>query len=586
MQPRFSYRCFSRVDAWMNRVFTSRSNPLYHSGAITIAMLLVLLATGIYLLLFYRIGAPYASVERINEQVWTGRWIRGLHRFASDAAVVAAVVHALRMYAQRRTWGPRALAWLSGVILLLVIIVSGLTGYVLVWDTHAQIIAAEGARWLDALPIFSEPIGRSFVGERELPGAFFFLNLFAHIALPIGVGALVWVHIARVARPVLLPARPVLWISIGALTLLAVVWPLSMAAPADLLRLPQNVPTDWFFAFWLPVTQRMPAWGVWALGLLMLGVVMAIPWLTRPAVAELPAPATVDERTCTGCEQCVHDCPYEAIEMIARTDGREGFVARVTTELCTSCGICIGSCPPMAISALGVSGRDQLAETRAFLAEHRPQASDVVIVGCSWSGARAEAERSGAKFLSVPCIGAMHSSTVEFLLRGGAGGVLVAGCPEHDGRTREGVTWTEERLFQGRIPELKTRVDRRRIRLVQATRSQEELEALPVHMRSPEECTPDLSDFILVLAVDGRAPDTIPLVRGGLKGDRPLTVLHDRRLPPGRHDIDLQFTRVALDAATVIAALDTTLHIAPGEIGLVTLDATAGRLHARTPRSP
>jgi hypothetical protein len=115
-------------------------------------------------------------------------------------------------------------------------------------------------------------------------------------------------------------------------------------------------------------------------------------------------------------------------------------------------------------------------------------------------------------------------------------------------------------------------------------RSQEELEALPAHMRAPEECTPDLSDFILVLAVDGRAADTVPLLRGGLKGDRPLIVLEDRRLSPGQHGIDMQFVRVAHDGATVIAALDTTLHIGPGEIGLVTLDATAGRLRARTPR--
>ena len=469
MPPRLGYRTISRVDAWMNRVYTSRCNPLYHSGAIAIAMLIVLIATGVYLLVYYRIGAPYASVERINAQVWTGRWIRALHRFASDAAVVAALVHAFRMYAQRRTWGPRALAWVSGVVLLLVILGSGWTGYVLVWDTHAQVLAAEGARWLDALPIFSEPIGRSFVGERDVPGAFFFLNLFAHIALPIGVGVLIWVHIARVARPVLLPARPVLWGSIGALTVLAVLWPLTMAPAADLLRLPQQVPVDWFFGFWLPVTQRLPAWSVWPLGAAVLGVVVAIPWLTRPRTAELPAPATVNERVCTGCEQCVHDCPYDAIAMVPRTDGREGMVARVTTELCTSCGICIGSCPPMAIGAMGMTARDQLAEARAFLAEHEPDARDLVIVGCAWSGARAEAERSGAKLLSVPCIGAMHSSTVEILLRGGAGGVLVAGCPEHDGRTREGVTWTEERLFQGRAADLKQRVDRTRVRLVQAT---------------------------------------------------------------------------------------------------------------------
>ena len=453
----------------MNRAFTSRYNPLYHSGAIAVAMLLVLVVTGVYLLIYYRVGAPYASVERINGQVWTGRWLRGLHRFASDVAVVAALVHAFRMYAQRRTWGPRALAWISGVVLLFVVLASGWTGYVLVWDVHAQVLAAEGARWLDALPLFSEPIGRSFVGENDVPSAFFFLNLFAHIALPIGVGVLVWVHIARVARPVLLPSRPVLWGSIGALTVLAVAWPLPMAPAADLLRLPQNVPTDWFFGFWLPVTQRLPAWGVWVLGGLLMSASIAVPWLTRPRVGALPAPAVVNERTCTGCEQCVHDCPYDAIRMVARSDGRTGQVARVTTDLCTSCGICIGSCPPMAIGALGVTARDQLAEARAFLAQRQPTATDVVIVGCSWSAARAEAERSGALYFDVPCIGAMHSSTVEILLRGGAGGVLVAGCPEHDGRTREGVTWTEARLFHGRSADLKPRVDRSRVRLVQAT---------------------------------------------------------------------------------------------------------------------
>jgi ferredoxin/coenzyme F420-reducing hydrogenase delta subunit len=261
----------------------------------------------------------------------------------------------------------------------------------------------------------------------------------------------------------------VLWGSIVALTALAVLWPAPMAPRADLLRLPQDVPVDWFFGFWLPVTQRLPAWSIWPLGAGLLGVCIVVPWLTRPRTEELPAPATVNERLCTGCEQCVSDCPYEAISMVPRTDGRSGFVAQVKTNLCTSCGICIGSCPPMAIGALGITARDQLAEVRAFLAEHRPAENDLVIVGCSWSGARAEAARSGAGFLGVPCIGAMHSSTVEILLRGGAGGVLVVGCPEHDGRTREGVTWTEERLFEGRSADLKPRVERSRVRLVQAT---------------------------------------------------------------------------------------------------------------------
>ena len=457
------------MDAWINRIYTTRFNPLYHSGASTVALLAVLLITGIYLLLFYRIGAPYASVRAIHEQVWLGRWIRGVHRFASDAAVVMAAIHAFRMYAQRRTWGPRALAWVSGVFLLGIFLVSGWTGYVLVWDAQAKLIAQEGARWLDVLPIFSEPISRTFVGERALPSAFFFVNLFAHIALPIGLGVLLWVHVARVARPVLLPVRPVLWGLVGGLTLLAVVWPAPLPPEADLLRFGERVPLDWFFNFWLPLTTPLPAIAVWIAGLVLTTAVCVIPWLTRPRVEALPAPAVVNERTCTGCEQCVKDCPYDAIEMIARTDGRASQVAHVKTDLCTSCGICIGSCPPMAIGPLGITARDQLAEVRAFIAREAPAESDVVMVGCTWSAARHLAEQSGARFFPVSCVGTLHSSTVEHLLRGGAGGVLVVGCAEHDGRTREGVTWAQQRLFEGRPADLKERVDKSRVRLVQAS---------------------------------------------------------------------------------------------------------------------
>jgi len=472
MNPRLSLRALARADAWINRVYTSRYNPLYHSGATVVGLLAVLLVTGLYLLIGYRIGTPYASVVDIHSQWWLGRWIRALHRFASDAIVVMVLIHAFRMYAQRRTWGPRALAWVSGVVLLAVILVSGWTGYVLVWDVQAQMLATEAARFLDVLPIFSEPIGRSFVGETPVPSAFFFINLFAHIALPIGLGVLLWVHVARVARPVLLPERVVLWSTLAGLVLLSVVWPVPVLPEANTLALPHAVPLDWFYAFWLPVTQQLPAWSVWIAGPLVLLAASVVPWLTRPRGDELPAPAQVNERACTACEQCVHDCPYEAITMVARSDGRAGLVALVNPDLCTSCGICVGSCAPMAIGPM-ITARDQLVEVRAFLKAEKPTAQDIVVVGCSWSAAHAQAEHGGAKFLSVPCIGQMHSSTVEFLLRGGAGGVLVVGCPKHDGRTREGVTWAEERLFEGRKADLKERVDKQRVRVVQAGLAEE-----------------------------------------------------------------------------------------------------------------
>lgn len=465
------WQILTRLDGLANRLYGSRYNPLYHSGSIVIGLLLVLVVTGLYLLLFYRVGSPWASVARITEQAWLGRWIRGVHRFASDAAVVAAGVHAFRMYAQHRSWGPRALAWVSGLALLAVIFVCGWTGYVLVWDVHALLLAAEGARILDVLPIFSEPLGRTFVGERPLPGAFFFLNLFAHIALPIGVGLLVWIHVSRLARPVLLPPRRVLWGVVAALVALAVMWPVGMAPEADPLRLPEGVPLDVFFGFWLPLTRRLPAWAVWALGGALALVALLAPWWTRPPREARPAKAEVDPRRCTGCEQCVQDCPYDAITMVPREpgDARPGLVALVNPDLCVSCGICIGSCAPMAVGPAGRTGRDQLALAREFLARTPEAAGRVVVVGCEWSAASVGRALNGAPLFPVACSGNVHTSVIEHLLRGGAAGVLVAACPEWDCRGREGGKWLVQRMYHGREADLKPRVDRRRVRVVEAS---------------------------------------------------------------------------------------------------------------------
>jgi quinol-cytochrome oxidoreductase complex cytochrome b subunit len=183
--PGLSGRVLARVDAAFDWLYTSRFNPLLQSGPIAVALLVVLIVTGLYLLIFYRIGDPYGSTVRIVEQAWTGRWIHSLHRFASDAAIVAIAVHAIRMFVRRRTWGPRALAWVSGLCLTGLFLLIGWTGFVMVWDVQGQQLAEEGARFLDALPIFSEPIARTFIGERTMPGAFFFLNYFLHIAVPL-----------------------------------------------------------------------------------------------------------------------------------------------------------------------------------------------------------------------------------------------------------------------------------------------------------------------------------------------------------------------------------------------------------------
>jgi coenzyme F420-reducing hydrogenase delta subunit/NAD-dependent dihydropyrimidine dehydrogenase PreA subunit len=460
----------TRLDALFNSLYTWRYNPLYYTGQLVIAAFVVLLVTGIYLLLFYRIGAPYESVERITSQVWAGRWIRPLHRYASAGVVVAGVLHALRYFAQNRSWGPRALAWISGVVLFGLFYICGWTGYVMVWDVQAQLLAAEGARFMDFLPVFSEPIGRTFVGERDMPAAFFFLNLFAHIAIPVGIGVVLWVHLSRLARTYLMPPRPLLWAVTAAFTAVSILWPIGMSPKADLLRLPVETPFDLFYGFWLPITRAMPVVWVWVTGTALMAILVAVPWLTRPRRGQSPGVAVVNERPCTGCEQCYIDCPYEAISMAPRSDGRDGLVAVVTPSKCTECNICAASCAPMCIGVPEGDGRDQLSDARSFLETAGPGPEDIVLVACERGsgGAGQVREFRGAKVFAVACAGSLHTSVIERFVRAGVGGVLVMSCDPGDCWNREGVRWLGERIHHEREADLKARVDRRRVRVAHA----------------------------------------------------------------------------------------------------------------------
>jgi coenzyme F420-reducing hydrogenase delta subunit len=116
------------------------------------------------------------------------------------------------------------------------------------------------------------------------------------------------------------------------------------------------------------------------------------------------------------------------------------------------------------------TGRDQLAEVRASLGlelaagtEREPQ---VVVVCCGQisDDARRRFAAADGRIHLVPCVGNLHSSVVELLLRQGAAGVMIAGCPPRDCVGREGPKWLEERLYNDREAELQPRVDRRRVR--------------------------------------------------------------------------------------------------------------------------
>jgi quinol-cytochrome oxidoreductase complex cytochrome b subunit/coenzyme F420-reducing hydrogenase delta subunit len=456
------------LDAAFNRLYGWKWNPLFRAGQLAVAMLVVLVVTGLYLVIFYRVGAPSASVGRIAADPWLGAWIRTLHRYATDLFVVAAVFHAIRMFTRDRSWGPRTVAWFSGLFLFGTGLLCAWTGFVMAWDSFGGRLAVEGGRLLDVLPIFSEPLSRIFAGDGSVPSAFFFVNLFLHIAVPLGIGAGLWLHVSRLARPQLMPPRKLTWGIIGCLTVASVIFSAPQGAPADPLALPANTPTDLFVAWWLPITESMPAALVWLTVILAVMIPVLIPLFTRKPREGSRAVSVVDPRLCTGCNQCPQDCPWDAITMVERDDDRPTLVAQVDPLRCVSCGICAGSCAPMGVGPVGHSGRDQLIDLRQSLLpalHNSPGQSPIVVVCCAQTPRphRDALVERGAKIHEIPCVGNLHSSVVELLVRNGAPGVLIGGCPPRDCSGREGPKWLEERLFNDREAELQPRVDRRRV---------------------------------------------------------------------------------------------------------------------------
>ena len=109
------------------------------TGSVLLMLLSVQFVTGVALT-FYYVPSPefaYDSVRYVMEGVTFGRILRGLHFFGASFIVVAAVIHMLRVVALGSYKKPREVTWITGVVLLLIILGFALSGYLLPWDQKA-----------------------------------------------------------------------------------------------------------------------------------------------------------------------------------------------------------------------------------------------------------------------------------------------------------------------------------------------------------------------------------------------------------------------------------------------------------------
>lgn len=473
---------FDVLESSLARFFPAQWNPLLNLGALGFFFYWIIAVSGVYLFIFFDTGVQdaYASVEYMtNDQWYAAGVMRSLHRYASDGLVVVMFLHLLRQFGLDHYRGVRWFSWVTGVVIIGMVYVSGITGYWLVWDRLAQYVAIVSTEWLDRLSLFGEPIARNFLHPGAIEDRFFTLMVFIHIAVPLILLIFLWIHLQRVTRPRINPPRGLAAGVLASMLVLSLVHPAVSQGPANLAQVPESLGLDWFYLPLFPLLERMPTAVTWGGAAILTLLFVAIPWL--PPMRRLQ-PATVDLDNCNGCIRCFNDCPYDAITMVERTDGlpfeRQPIV---DPSLCTSCGICAGSCPtsmPFRVGSKLSAGIDlpdaSMAELRTSLhaaAAHLKGDRRVIIFGCEPCLPQLLVTNETVATVPVRCIGQLPPAFIDYALtKGFADCIVVAGCAENSCYYRFGVQWTNGRLGRTRDPYLRKRVSDDQVRVIWAGR--------------------------------------------------------------------------------------------------------------------
>jgi ferredoxin/coenzyme F420-reducing hydrogenase delta subunit len=470
MLKRTLRRGFDRAERGLDAVFGPAWNPLAQLGALGWFLFWIVAGTGMYLFAFFDTGveAAYGSVAWISTDLWWHAGIaRSFHRYASDLMVAVMFVHLMREFAMDRYRGVRWFSWFTGVPLIWFVYISGITGYWLIWDELAQYVAIRSAELLDWLPVFGEPIARNFLSPAHLSSRFFTLMVFLHIAVPLILLLVMWIHVQRIARARVNPSRELGGMVLVGLLAASLLLPANLEEAADLARAPAEIGIDWFYLPLYPLLDYVPHGLIWG-GLALFTIALAaMPWL--PPLKK-PAAAQVFLDHCNGCNRCVEDCPYNAVALVPRTDGAPfPHQAEVNADRCVACGICVGACPassPFRRTQELVTGidlpdlpltlmREQVVETAALLRGH----DRVLTIACEHGAAR-----PGPGTVVLPCVAMAPPALIDYIIsRGHADGVVIAGCAERGGQHRLGVEWTKQRIRGERDPYLRARVPRERI---------------------------------------------------------------------------------------------------------------------------
>src|SRR5579859_7813312 len=115
-------------------------NWAYTLGSATMFAFFSQAVTGVFLAMYYRpdaAGGAYESIRNINDNVFLGQFVHGMHKWGASVMIILIYLHMARVFFFGAYKYPRELTWIIGVVLLILTMAMGFTGYLLPFDQRS-----------------------------------------------------------------------------------------------------------------------------------------------------------------------------------------------------------------------------------------------------------------------------------------------------------------------------------------------------------------------------------------------------------------------------------------------------------------
>jgi menaquinol-cytochrome c reductase cytochrome b subunit len=180
-------------------------------GSAALTAFIVQAITGVILAMYYdpsaatdpHTGQPVAweSIVNITDHVFMGWLVRGMHRWGASVFIILMFLHMGRVFLFGAYKYPRELNWIIGVLILLMGMLEGFTGYLLPWDQTAYWATVVGINLNGTAPFLGPWLAQFLRGGQEIGGEtltrFYSLHM---LIIPGAIIALITFHLYLVVR--------------------------------------------------------------------------------------------------------------------------------------------------------------------------------------------------------------------------------------------------------------------------------------------------------------------------------------------------------------------------------------------------